>query len=122
MDGAEQPEYMRVADTIVAQLGGQRFVAMTGAHTFLGFPKGSTGGTDETATGPGVSFKLRRGANRGINYVRVWLRGDDTYDIGFYRIPSRSGRSPKTLHSYQGIYADQLQQVFTAVTGLYTTL
>lgn len=99
----------QVARTILEQLGGNRFVAMTGARNFLGIEKG-------------LSFQLPGGGGRvkaGVNNVQVILAADDTYKMYFSR---RRGSSFKTVASHEGIYCDQLQEIFTKETGLYTSL
>lgn len=92
-----------IAKTILQQLGGGRFAAMTGAHTFVD-------------TGRGLSFRL---PNRTINLVTVTLTPMDEYDMTFSRI--RAGQV-KEVKKYDGVYCDQLQSLFTEATGLYTHL
>lgn len=60
-----------VAETILKQLGGDRFIAMTGARNFL-------------ADGNALRFRLPSNfAKRRINAVRFTLNGTDTYDVVF---------------------------------------
>ena len=98
-----------VAETILAQLGGQRFIAMTGAREFLGDAKV-------------LQFKLPRGAKDGCNAVRIELDASDTYTVTFYKV----GRAPTykltTLASVEHVYSDSLRRVFESHTGLYTSL
>jgi hypothetical protein len=100
---------MNVAKEILAQLGGNKFCAMTGAKQFVG-------------TANELRFKLPGGggfATSGINYVVVRLEASDTYTVEFYRVRAMK----MTLVSkHQDVYNDALQSVFTMATGLYTNL
>lgn len=99
---------MTVANTILAQLGGPKFRAMTGAKHFVG---------DKDT----LSFQLpARFAKDGINAVRVKLDASDTYTVTFLKI----GRNYKhtTVREVEGVYADSLQNVFENTTGLHTSL
>ena len=96
-----------IANTILAQLGGNRFIAMTGAKDFLGLKHG-------------LSFKLRRN-DSGVNYVRIDLTPDDTYTVTFAKITHR-GTKVTDKGTYEGIYADMLRGLFTRVTGMETSL
>jgi hypothetical protein len=93
------------ASTIYQQLGGSRFVAMTGAKHFV----------QDTDS---LSFRVGRNA-KGANLVLVKLDSDDTYRLGVYR--SR-GLNLTTLADVHGLYADQLAAAFTEATGLDTRL
>lgn len=91
-----------VAKTILAQLGGGRFVAMTGAHSISG----------------GDNFlRLRFRGSRRVNYLRVALTSDDTYDVEFAQIGRSEVRNQAQI---EGVYAEQLQEVFCRYTGLDT--
>lgn len=108
----EKPEYMIVVDEIYRQLGGGKFKVMTGANTFGGSPE---------QRGQ-LSFRLPKAKN-GINTVYITLTAADTYDIEFCRVSHRMGVFKKVVkEACEGIYNDQLQEVFTRVTGLYTRL
>jgi hypothetical protein len=98
---------MNTANTILAQLGGNKFLAMTGAKHLM------TGGND-------LTFKLpSRFAKDGINCVRVTLNGMDLYDVEFMKI---RGAKVSEVASVEMVYADQLAGIFTAKTGLDTAL
>ena len=95
-----------IAKTILQQLGGNKFIAMTGAKN-LGF------------TGKGISMKIGKNA-KGVTHVTIDLdRGKDLYNIEFIKI-----RGPKrtTVKKLKGIYADQLKKSFTQYTGLRVSL
>ena len=86
------------------QLGGNRFIAMTGAKNFAVGPKG-------------MSFKIGRNS-KNVNYVRIDLKGD-LYNMEF--IQMRAGKM-KVKSKEKGVYNDQLQKMFTKNTGMYTSL
>jgi hypothetical protein len=96
---------MQVAQTILAQLGGRRFLYMTGAKFLVG-------GHDF------LMFKLPRAKN-GINKVRIVLNDMDTYDVEAYRL---RGADCHLVERVEGVYNDMLQEIFTDLTGLYTSL
>ena len=96
-----------IAKTIFEQLGANRFVAMTGAKNFCqGFNS--------------LQFDIGRGAKNKANKVRITLQTSDTYMIEFFYV---RGVVCKTCgEAERNVYADQLQAVFTAATGLDTHL
>lgn len=96
---------VQIANTILAQLGGNKFRAMTDSRDFGVVPNG-------------LQFKVGRNGN-GINFCVVRLNGTDTYDVEYGFL--RSGKFSVKSRS-EGVYADQLQQDFTSATGLHTTL
>jgi len=99
----------QVAQTILAQLGGNRFIAMTGAKNFT-----------RAEDGRGrLAFKLPRKANDGINYVAVTLNQMDTYDVDFLSI---TGLKVREVSDFSNVYADQLRTIFEETTGLRTSL
>jgi len=104
----EQKEKQYVAKTILEQLGGNKFVVMTGAKNFINW-------------GNGLSFKLPGAefAKQGINYVKITLDPSDTYTMEFGRT---RGSEYKVINTHNNIYFDVLQEVFTRETGLETHL
>ena len=98
---------MEVARTILAQLGGNRFIAMTGSKQFA-------------AGDNRLSFKV--GSNpKKVTHFRVTLDSDDTYTVESLKWNGRK-LEMQTLKSHSGVYCDMLQDLFTAETGLYTRL
>jgi hypothetical protein len=95
----------RQAGELIKQLGGNRFIAMTGAKNFVVGPKGA-------------GFKIGKNS-KGINYVRIDLDGRDLYNMEF--IQARGGNM-KVKAKEKGVYFDQLRKLFTKNTGMYTTL
>ncbi|HEB0918906.1 TPA: hypothetical protein RY299_004611 [Enterobacter cloacae] len=97
-----------IATEILKQLGGNRFIAMTGAKKFVALENG------------GLLFALPSNfAKNGINHVKIILDVSDTYTISFYKV---RGASIKEIKSFTMIYCDQLQNIFTQITGLNTFL
>ena len=95
------------AEEVLQQLGGRKFIAMTGANNFVKNDKAKS-----------IIFKLPR-AKSGIKYVRITLTSMDVYNIEFI---SARGSNIKTVATAKGVYNDELQSVFTQYTGLYTSL
>ena len=97
---------METAKNILNQLGGNKFIAMTGANNLC-------------SSGPDLSFSLPKFTGVSVNYIKIVLNSLDTYDIEFGRL---WGTKYKTIKSLNNVYADQLRSVFTSVTGLDTSL
>lgn len=96
---------MQVANTILEQLGGRRFIVMTGAFGFIG-------------SADHLSFRLKSNPKR-ITHVKITLDPSDTYTVKFSRL---RGVDLKIISLFKGVYADNLQEIFTSATGLYTRL
>ena len=91
-----------IAKTILQQLGGNKFIAMTGAKN-LGF------------TDKGLQMQIGRNS-KGVTHVIIELdRGKDLYNIEFVQVRKFKR---KTIKKLKGIYADQLGEIFTRYTGL----
>ena len=104
----EEPINEWKAEEVLQQLGGRRFMAMTGAKNFVkNDPKKQ------------ITFKIGGGAKGGINYVRITLTSMDLYNIEFLKA---RGTDLKVVASEKGVYNDQLQQMFTKHTGMHTRL
>jgi hypothetical protein len=108
---AQQNGNMQIANTILQQLGGGRFITMTGARDIL-------------AIDAGLQFKMpARFAKDGINFVKIELADSDTYTMTFGKVFTSKG-----MPEYEEIcveplvYADALQATFTSCTGLDTHL
>jgi hypothetical protein len=108
---------MRVADIILEQLGGNKFVVMTGASHFI-------------SDGNVLKMTLPRNASNA-NRLDITLDWDDTYTMRFYKYSPRrlntktfefSQEKIKEVKTIQGVYCDMLQEIFTDVTHLYTRL
>ena len=100
--------YRTIAKTILGQLGGNRFITMTGARQFVALDS------------PGLQFDLpARFAKGGINRIRVVLDPSDTYTVTAFKLCRRSFECPE-LGSQSGVYCDMLEGVFSELTGLNT--
>lgn len=98
-----------VANTILAQLGGQRFKTMTGAYSFSAGP---------TSLGFRISQR-NKGRYAG---VRIELTPADVYDVHFIRSRKVKGQLTIEDNVREGIYCDQLVEVFERETGLLCNL
>lgn len=109
---------MTTATIILEQLGGNKFVAMTGCHHFV-------------SDGDTLRMQLRRNRS-GANRLFITLdRGTDTYTMRFFyyragKINISNGRFMKEVEreitQYAGVYAEDLCSIFEDVTGLATHL
>lgn len=106
---------MTVAETILAHLGGNKFLAMTGANHLV-----SDGNT--------LRMNLPKNASKA-NRLYITLDGDDTYTMYFfkftagrfnYRTCEFSDDKKVDIKNVSGVYCDMLQSIFTDVTGMYT--
>ena len=97
----------QVANTILAHLGHNRFIAMTGAKMFVGDEKSLT-------------FRLPNNtACNGINCITITLNNVDTYDIRFGKV---RGFDYADVATARNVYAENLGSAFTSYTGLETSL
>ena len=95
---------MKQGTEILNQLGGKRFMMFTGAKHF-GVGK------------EGLSFKIGRNSKQ-VNHIKIdYDRGRDLYNMKFDWVTKRGIKNKKTL---KGVYADQLQRVFSMHTGMAT--
>lgn len=101
-----------VARTILEQLGGRKFLTMTGSYN-LQFSS-----TEKNY----LSMHLR--PNRlGAKYLKITLTAMDDYTLTFSKMVGK-GLSEKhvIIKEIPGVYCDQLEEIFTRETGLYTRL
>lgn len=98
-----------IAATILEQLGGRRFLVITGSK-------------QPVAIENGLSLRLAKNKTNA-NILTIKLTPADLYDVEFkYLAVGKNGVTDKTIEKSEGIYAEQLQDIFERVTGLYTTL
>lgn len=106
-----------IANLILEQLGGNKFVAMTGSKNFRG--------NDNM-----LRMSLARNKSKANN-LDIILEPDDTYTMRFFHYTApRMNRKTQRFYEekitdievIQGVYCEQLQEVFSRVTGLYTSL
>lgn len=93
----------QVHETILQQLGKNKFIAMTGAYNLM---------SHENT----LSFRLH---NKPVNYVKITLNHNDTYLMEFSKI---WGRKHTPLYTINNVYNHQLKEIFTKYTGLDTYL
>jgi hypothetical protein len=100
-------EDQTVASTILQQLGGRRFVVMTGASGFAY-------GEDQ------LTFRLpARMTRHRASAMRIVLQPCDAYRLELLKVVRYR---VETVDVREGVYVDQLRDVFTDMTGLHTAL
>lgn len=112
---------MGVAEIILSQLGGNKFIAMTGSKNFV-------------AAGNTLRMTLAKNASKA-NRLYITLGSDDLYTMHFFkytaggwRVNHKAGtvtekkEKIEEVKTFYGVYCDQLQELFTEVTKLYTSL
>ena len=108
---------MTIANTILEQLGGQKFIAMTGANHFV-------------ADGNTLRMALPKNASKA-NRLYITLDATDTYTMHFFKytagrlnMKTFAWTEDKTVEvkTISGVFWDSLQAIFTEVTGMYTHL
>lgn len=97
-----------IAETILNQLGGNKFTAMTGASGFTYGPRG-------------LAFSLPRKAANGANKVIIDL-SRDLYRVHFAHVGTGRNIGFRTVATFSDVQADQLAAIFTRETGLLTHL
>lgn len=115
METTEQQLNKRVAKTILDQLGGARFVIMTGAKDFTA---GKDGLGSLTMRLPPCDFKKKIGG-KAITHVRVTLTPADVYKV---EALNATRKACTTLVTADDVYCDMLQNTFFEITGLMTRL
>ena len=97
---------MSVARTILSQLGGNKFAAMTGAKNFVDC---------------GDALSMRIGRNKtSSNYLKITLNMMDLYDMKFCQVTKNF--EEKSVKEYNNVFNDQLTKIFESHTGMYTSL
>ena len=98
---------LSLANIILSQLGGNRFIAFTGAKTLV-------------AIEAGLMFALpARLAKDGINKFKIVLDPCDTYTLSALKVNHRAC-THRVISSESGIYCDMLVEQFEFMTGLCT--
>lgn len=109
---------MSVAEIILQQLGGQRFIAMTGASHFV---------ADDNS----LRMRLPKNGSKA-NFLTITLdEGRDTYSMRFFyykmgRISLKTGKTipdvEREIAFYTSVYAEDLERLFTETTHMRTRL
>lgn len=99
-----------VAKTILEQLGGSKFIAMTGSKEFIDL---------------GNVLRMNLAKNKtSASRLEIILDGEmDTYTMKFFHQTFSKKTfeiSKKDIALHEGVYCDMLEEMFTSVTGLYT--
>src|SRR6056300_586534 len=89
------------ASELLKQLGGNKFISMTGAKNL-------------TFSGLGLVMQIGKNS-KGVTHVRFKLSSKDLYDIDFLSI---RGSNVKTKSKEKGVYGDQLGVMIKKNTGL----
>jgi len=97
---------MEIAKEILRQLGGNKFLAMTGCYNLV---------SDKNK----LNMKLRKNMSKA-KWLRITLNSLDLYDMLFYTVDKDF--NIKSIAEYNNVYNDQLQGLFTKTTGMYTSL
>ena len=97
---------MKVAKTILAQLGGNKFCVMTGAK-------------DLVVGDRSLSMSLGRNSSNS-NYLKITLDPYDLYEMEFCKL-GRYG-DKKSVKTYDMLPWSCLTEIFTKHTGMYTSL
>jgi hypothetical protein len=97
---------LKVAETILSQLGGNKFRVMTGAKNLAG---------DENS----LSMRIGRNSTNS-NYLKITLNSWDLYDMKFCKLTRKF--EEKSVTKYNNIHNEHLRLMFTKHTGMYTKL
>jgi len=117
----QSTEAIQVHKEILKQLGGNKFLVMTGSKNLL------YSATENNF----LSMKLT--ANKlKAQYLKITLDSTDTYTMEFTKVVKQYEKignikfcvkeTPVVLYSISGVYNDMLQSIFTKQTGLNTHL
>lgn len=91
------------AQSLINQLGGNKFIVMTGAKNFV---------AGESV----LMFNIGRGAKSGINKIRIELK-NDLYNVFFYNMR----KAQYQVSQFENVYAENLTSLFTKETGFVTS-
>ena len=95
-----------IAQTILSQLGGNKFIAMTGVKNL-------------TASECALNMQLPVNDSKA-KYLTIELSKADTYTVTFMSMDRKFNL--KTVAQKTGVYAEMLKDIFTSTTGLKTSL
>ena len=113
---APKPEIVEEAYTILMQLGGKEFLTMTGADKLM------AAGRTESNPNPWLRMDLRKNQAQ-VNRLKITLMPTDTYKVEFYRQVLVDWEPViSNQQTFEMVYCDDLQSLFTSVTGYDTHL
>lgn len=108
---------MSITDTILEQLGGNKFLVMTGANHLL-------------ADGNTLRMTLPKNRSKA-NRLYITLEANDTYTMRFFHFTAGrlnhktyewTNDKTKEIKTIDNVYCNMLQDIFTATTGMMTHL
>ena len=115
---------MNIAEIILSQIGGNKFTVMTGSKNYM-FAE-----VTETNKEPWLRMDLAKNSSK-CNRLKITLNGKDLYRLEFYTMRKTSAKkliedrnadmftiTNQTI--IDDVYAEDLQNVFTNFTQLYT--
>lgn len=104
-------EPLTIGQTTLHHLGGAKFLSMTGARNLV---------QNENALSMALPTSLTK--NR-VNYCKITLNADDSYTVFVGRVcGTAKGVAWGATEERTGVQCEQLQEVFTQLTGLFTAL
>lgn len=112
---------MTIAEEILVQLGGRKFIAATGCNNFH-----SSGEQDF------LVMNIPRNGSKANRCEIKYNYGTDTYDVRFYRHKNGNFNMKRymdtgegwteakdtDLRIYEGVYCDMLREIFSEYTGM----
>jgi hypothetical protein len=106
----EKSEWAReIAKETLRQLGGNKFIVMTGAENFVYDYLASNGDVD-------LTFSIGENCKR-VKYILVrYDYSKDLYIMKFFTAKK------ELVAEYEDVFCDMLQDIFESETGLYVTL
>lgn len=110
---------------IFQQIGGNKFLAMTGSKVkYYGYDKNGY-----------VYLMLQLSKNQSkAQFLKIQLNSKDLYNMEFSKIKKTLNKeysaigikiydeTIETIKIYEDVHCDQLQEIFTDTTGMYTRL
>jgi hypothetical protein len=99
---------------ILDQLGGKMFIRMTGVKYLIA---GHSKVTDSDDLYAYLQMTLPKNQSKA-NKLIVQYKANDLYDMSFLKVSKNL--QVKTIEKIEDCYCEDLQSVFTEITGLYT--
>ncbi|TVT36807.1 hypothetical protein FNT36_25170 [Hymenobacter setariae] len=111
-----KPAIVEEAYTILMQLGGNKFLVMTGANKLM------AAGRTEHNPNPWLRMDLRKNKAK-VNRLKITLMPTDTYTVEFYQQVLVDWEPViSNQQTFELVYGEDLQTLFTSVTGYDTHL
>ena len=100
-----------ISKEIYKQLGGNKFVVMTGSKIKC---------YETLKDGVALHIGLKRNKSKANLLIVKYNDAIDLYEMKFLKFSMKKGL--ESIREFENIYCDQLQELFTEVTGFYTKL